>query len=375
MAVEVFARHIKLNPIYAAHISWDILQHPEVRAACDEACPDHMTVRKNKAIGDINKNAYSFHIFYSHFADDYEIALTAIKKDPSMLKYTSKRLRNTKQFVLEAVICDGNLLEFVSDELKNDIDVVTATVFFVLQKTRAHLKQTIWAIYFIGESIKNNKQIAMLLLELDPASISYMSEDILKDPEINAAIQKRDPPLTDTLITDKEALLEHIAINPLNYRYGSPELRADKEVLFAALKTWVMPVPGSYNYKNHLFKHIPDSLLYDKNIAITALKCDGDGLSYFQHFNNDPEVVLVAIAATSDIYILKYASAELINDRDFILKAVLKNCDKSQFLHSSFLHTKYVDPFIKDPKFIDEVLSACPQYLTYFLTLDRYNSQ
>jgi len=333
MAGEVFAKYVRAYPQYAPNIQWSLMQkYPELRAACDEACPDHINIRKRDAIKCINGAACNFHIGYDYFADDYDVALAAVKSDPLELRYVSDRLKGDKSIVMEVVSRNGIALQFASGALKDDEDIVTAAV-----------TQNINSIKWAGPQMLNNKRIADLVKKQNSYYLSHMGPLVLTELKI----------LNETtVITDKEQILTLIKQNPLNYKYASPELRGCGEVLFAALDKWRQPIPGS----PHLFDYIPECLLHDREVAIAAMKRDGYGLSYFPHFNNDEEVVLAATINHNGI--LKFAAPELYTNRNFMMRAIK--------IRANMLWTDQAQHFIKDPEFIDEVLATHPHYLTYF---------
>jgi len=342
MTSAVLEKHIRANAQLVPKISWNLLeQYPEVRAACDEVNPNHINIRKHAAIASINNGAHNFHITYTYFADDYDVALAAIKKDPMELRYVSDRLRDEESIVMEAVRRRGISIHFASDRLRNNIKIAETAI-----------NREINSVKYIGAETRKNVQIALLVLKINPAYISFMSDEILNDPEVNKVILTlKTPLLGDMMLNDKHTLLEAVRKNPLNYTKAPLELRECKEVLFAALEKWSQPIPGY----THLFAYIPPCLLHDKEIAIAALKRDGYGLSYFPHFNNDEEVILAALSSHNGIF--EFVAKEVRTDRSFVMRAIKHN--------PRVLWTAVAKQFMNDPTFIDEVLCVNPEYLVY----------
>jgi hypothetical protein len=66
-------------------------------------------------------------LLYAKQADDPELLLIAMSKDPAALYYACD-LRNSRDFILEAVSANGLVLEHISEVLRRDHEVVLAAV-------------------------------------------------------------------------------------------------------------------------------------------------------------------------------------------------------------------------------------------------------
>jgi hypothetical protein len=96
----------------------------------------------------------------------------------SNLKYASVALRSDKQVVMEHVKFDGNALEFASENLQDDMEVVLTAVKNSYGK----------ALQFASEKLRDDWEVVMIACELDKKVIEYASAR-LKD-KINP-IKKR----------------------------------------------------------------------------------------------------------------------------------------------------------------------------------------
>lgn len=74
------------------------------------------------------------------------------------LKYTSEKLRNDKDIVLEAVKQDGTVLQFASEKLCNDKDVVWEAV-----------KQDASTLRFASEELRIDKDIQIAAGIIEPS--------------------------------------------------------------------------------------------------------------------------------------------------------------------------------------------------------------
>ena len=106
---------------------------------------------------------------------------------------------------------------------------------------------------------------------------------------------------TPVFYTTKEHALAAVTKEGYRLKYASEELRADKEVVLAAVK----------EYGDALEHAVPEVL--DKEVVLTAVKEYGGALEHASlEMCADKEVVLAAVKQYGDA--LQYASEELKND-------------------------------------------------------------
>lgn len=102
------------------------------------------------------------------FQDDLDIVITAIDQTSDAYEFASHALRSNKNLALRTVTNDEfhrsvPLLDWVSDELKEDHEVILASIksdFFNITRVPSHLKQN---KAFIREALKANSSIAKLV--------------------------------------------------------------------------------------------------------------------------------------------------------------------------------------------------------------------
>ena len=76
--------------------------------------------------------------------------MVAVAQDGRALQYASETLKNDKDVVMVAVTQDGDALTYASETLKNDREVVMAAV-----------TQNGHALYYASEELKNDKEVMM----------------------------------------------------------------------------------------------------------------------------------------------------------------------------------------------------------------------
>ncbi len=156
--------------------------------------------------------------------DDENIILMSYQKHPdgyNQLHYASKRLLSDKNFAFKIINIDSVqqgkqrinprwCLEFFSEELRNDRDVVTAA-----------LRNNAGEIRYVGEELENDK---IVILEAIHETAGFGSLD-------NAMEH-----VSDNLKNDKGFILDAIHKNPMVFLSASEELKNDKEVVLLAVK-------------------------------------------------------------------------------------------------------------------------------------------
>ena len=153
------------------------------------------------------------------------------------------------------------------------------------------------------------------LLSINPSLANVNDKKIVVDKDailvaINKDLTNAFKNASDELKADKEVVLAAVKKHGYALEYASDELKADKEVVLAAVK----------NHGSSL-KYASDELKADKEVILTAVKNYGYALEYASdELKADKEVVLEAVK--NDGHALKYASDELKADKEVVLAAV-----------------------------------------------------
>ena len=148
---------------------------------------------KDVVLLSVENNPDSLESASARLQNDYEVVLTAVKGNAHALKYASEDLRGNKELVLiaansyfssiydyydeglggeeleEAVNIEDSILPYISDELKNDRDVILAIV-----------KGCPWAFCNIPDKFKDDYDIALIAFKEDECLIETASESVKK---------------------------------------------------------------------------------------------------------------------------------------------------------------------------------------------------
>jgi hypothetical protein len=211
---------------------------------------------------------------------DKEVIMAALKSGYSLpYEHVSDALKTDRDFLLEMVSLDAYCLEFFSEELKQDEQIVLAAA-----KNSGNA-----ALEFGAEKFKKNKNILTEVVKNSHNALSFLAEN-----EKN----------------DKKLVITAVDHNGYALQYASEQLRNDKDVVIAAVR----------NYGNAL-EYASEQLQNDKDLVITAVRTNGDALQYAsEELQNDKDVAMVALINSTEAF--EYVSERLQSDKEFILHAI-----------------------------------------------------
>lgn len=115
-------------------------------------------------------------------SDNEEFMLQALKdKATWVLAYASDRLHGKRDFMLKACARDGQLLYYASKELRDDKEVVMNAI------------TNKWLIVkYASKRLRGDKDVAKCVLKQDLKSQIYLTDEVLKDPEIQEIIHPKE---------------------------------------------------------------------------------------------------------------------------------------------------------------------------------------
>jgi hypothetical protein len=204
-------------------------------------------------------NRHSFQYASDRLRDDYDTASQIIGISPQAFQYASERLRNTKSFVLEILGSSkfdlplrGNdcCLEYISDSLKDDIDVVSAVVQkyptcikYASERLMVHPKFTdaLEDLYFqyYPKSRRNDKVLVMSLLTSGKDHVFRYTSDRLKDDMdvVMLAVEcdGKNLEYVSVRLKDDRDVVVHALINGASLKHASERLKGDKGVVTMAV--------------------------------------------------------------------------------------------------------------------------------------------
>ncbi|EFC43556.1 predicted protein [Naegleria gruberi] len=317
---------------------------------CDEDFNVEIVSRHRRAILFVSKDLIHSQSFIEKVSkvDKY---LGMNLPDCNLNSETPYSLRNNKEFVLAALLLNGRALEFVSDELKNDFDVmVQALAEIYAIKHIPHcfqdlelMKQLIMKrnsvlelapftlidnkefiielmrkdgmlIYYASHRLRMDRDVVLAAVSQNSEALTYVPNEFVVDKEIliEAANHKQNQSFlylaSDNLKSDREFVLEIVKKQGLALQYVHPSLQSDKVIVKEALAS----IEESFMYASSALREdtgfivelvkegYPSVLEYaaidvDRDMAMSLIKINGHCLKYLQRLYPDEEMEKEAV--------------------------------------------------------------------------------
>ncbi len=179
----------------------------------------------------------------------------------------------------------------------------------------------------------NDKEFMLALLAYNGTYLEHASEELKADKEVIMAALQSGYSLpyehvSDALKTDRDFLLEIVSLDAFCLEFFSEELKQDEQIVLAAAK----------NFGDAALEFGCEKFKTNKNIITEAVKNTWEALLPHNISNerilSDKEIIMEGMKHSPDA--LYYASDNLKNDRELLLSA-LKNKDKKKTDNYNFL--------------------------------------
>ena len=235
--------------------------------------------------------------YVGRFRKDREVVMDAVKENGFALEFADRSLQNDREVVMAAVTENGLAFEFASDTLRNDNDAVMAAITidpnafqFAGKKPRDDdtivsyvLDQSFYYIHFASERIREREYLQRVTD--DPTYINEIRKDYITVPIALAALRQngmlyRNLPVRLKHIPDiVTAALEN---NGRSIMYMvEHDLFGHKDYLLLALQTYGLAL-----------KYATDELKADPDVVFAAVQQDGNALPFSKY--KDPLITMMA---------------------------------------------------------------------------------
>jgi len=220
-----------------------------------------------------------------------EIVRASIFAQRNALEYASEELRKDKQVMIAAVQHNKEALEYVRDK-----EVILAAV-----------KHNWKALEYVIEELRRDKDVMFAAVH----HVGNMRRNVLEIFESS---------FIEDLRADKEAVLYAVKKDGNVLKFASDDLRGDIDVVLAAVK-----------HNGQALWYASKDVRGDKMVVLTALKKNGTVLEYASEgLRGDRDVVLAAV--TKDGMALEFASEGLCEDERVGLAAILNTATALNFV-------------------------------------------
>jgi len=262
------------------------------------------------------------------------------KTNTSILEHVDSSLYDNKEVILSAIRVDnkGTAFKHASDRLKDDFEVVLCAA-----------KQNGCLIKYASDNMKDNKELVLQLLDNSILCFRDISPRLLDDVDIiRKAIVCKDHQVYTILkhVSDRikglyDVVLEAVKNNMYNYQYASLELRQNKGIIYAAIKTnlkMVSVIPKSVIMDIEIITFIIKKNIEEcrkKNFSLDFAK----EMSVYKKisFERLKDIKFILKLLELDEYIMKLLSQELQNNKQFIIEAIKVNTLVYNYISSDLL--------------------------------------
>lgn len=238
---------------------------------------------------DIYVGKYIFKNIAQDLFNNIDFLLSAMEINGFLLQYIPDNLKNHKALVLNAInshskVKNGQLgnespLEYASELLRDDIDVVLAAI-----------EKDGKAILYASDNLKNNVDLVSQALK-NGAGLSYFNylpfklqnrENLLLTLNNGGGLIADIP---TNLRSDKEIVMIAVKYYGKNLRQASTELKNDKEIVMAAVKSC-----------GEMLEYTSDELRNDPKIVLAAVTENGAALKFAsEELKNNREIAITAV--------------------------------------------------------------------------------
>jgi len=274
----------------------------------------------------VNSNGSALQWVSDDLKDDDDIVMAAAQQQGTALKWASEAMRNTKEIVMQAVKQNGASLEWASGTLKHDCDVVVEAV-----------RQNGEFLRWSGRALQGDKDVVVAAVKQSPHALEWASEKLRDDENlVLGAVRRQGSVLrwaSARLKKNEQVVLAAVEQNPASLQL-SP-LCENVDVVSKAVQT----NGACLNYASQAIKNNPElkkkaaeaensaefverAIKNSKNDkeVLDILSLNGAALQWAKNFQDDKDRVLEAVA--KDGLALEWADEELQVDVDILKAAV-----------------------------------------------------
>jgi hypothetical protein len=234
-----------------------------------------MDQEKIDALKGVSTDELELEFLSPEMKDDKDIVFAAVNVNSYAAWYASPRLWGNKEFVLFVLdnyetddYNEPSILSMVSKELLNDKDIIIAAA------ERSHRTVHGYALNYASESLKDDKDVVLITVKYIGYSLKYASESLRDDKDVVIAAVQNDgwalKYASENLQNDRNIVL--IAVNREGYslRYASESLKDDREIALVAIKRCI----DAFQYSSENLRNDEYFLYYVnkiRNIKINSL--------------------------------------------------------------------------------------------------------
>ena len=197
----------------------------------------------------------------AEYLDDKEIVLNSIIHTIKGLAYVSDRLKDDEDVVKQSVSNDGSTFEYASERLKKNksfiLELAAVSIYFFIH---------------VNQEITQELPFIIKALEINPHILKYVHTSLQNNKEVVLAAVKKDGAMlnfaTDELKNDMDIVLEAFYRSKLAWSYMSENMLKSPEIIFVGENRELISIDDWPIIKEALFK-TPNTFLNPNNTIKT----------------------------------------------------------------------------------------------------------
>lgn len=259
-----------------------------------------------KKIHDFDGDPIDFKDMPEVLKSDKDFAMFAIKINGMMIQHFSNEIKNQKKFVIEASQQDPDAFQFAPKEIKGDKDFILNEVIPMNGMILKH----------VLDSLKNDKDLIIASLKSAPNAYKFIGESLKKDEEFMGDIFTNY--LNDNAIKD----IIKTTLDPNLFKLAPDNIRKDETFIKSLIS-------ASQKILKDILEYIPESTKSTRSMFMTIIKIIPE---YYETVKKENFYGLDEKYIALDCYELRpstanYFSESLLSDESFMLE-IFKNSKK-----------------------------------------------
>lgn len=282
----------------------------------------------------------TFQHVHPDLRDNKDVVLRAVRFNPQALQYASEKMRSDLDVITEAVKRDWDLFQFTCIRLvkEGDVDWSTSSLPEASGILPEYEREFVVnnAFRFAGVKLRQNEGFVLSILKMQEGmAFSYVSKKLKSDREfLVKAVSTGYRVLSyvdEAFQNDKKIVLAAVQSSGIALRWASSRLKADKEVVLAAIKQRPCALYDADVVLRNSKEFILEAMKQDKTVlqyatkevALEVVNQRGWALQYVsQALKDDKEFIKSAVCHIGGV--LEYAPEKFRTDPDVVLAAVLQ---------------------------------------------------
>ncbi|CAK0895920.1 unnamed protein product [Prorocentrum cordatum] len=243
---------------------------------------------------------------------DREVVLAAVRHDGCALEFAAEELRADREVVLAAVQKSGFALQFASEGLRADRGFLLAAV-----------QQNGFALACASPELRADREVA--LTAVDGAALEYVSEELLADPDVVAAAVLGSPAAAEHVpegLWSRHGFVLALAARGVERAVREIHQNRDMAMLHVEVEPAALEaLPDAMKLDMHfcldaiarnvlVLGHVAASLRADRTFLLEAVRRNACAFRYVPH-EVQVDAAFVAQAASGNVAVLEHAPMAL----------------------------------------------------------------